>query len=97
MGSFQRSGKIQDRTKFLGGLRKKVGNLRQGTLQGMQEEWTTDAGKDVATLKGFGVTMKFTVDGTQWSCETEVPMWLPIPQAKVEHMIDKELDGLKGL
>lgn len=97
MGSFQRSGTFQDRPKFLDALKGKLGKLRSGTLAGMKEEWTHEGKTDVGTLSGFGVKIKLTVGDGAWDCAADIPLWIPIPQSKIEHIFDKEFEDLKGL
>jgi hypothetical protein len=96
MGAFTRSGTFQDRTKFLAGLKSKIGNLKDGALRGMEETW--DQGMPTTcTIAGFGVKVVFTVNEKDWSCEAAVPVWIPIPQAAIEERFDREFDALKGV
>lgn len=97
MGQFQRSGKFKSRDTFLETLKTKVGKLREGTLKGMKEEWKKEGGSDTGVLSGFGVNVTFSVRASDWDCKADIPVWLPIPQSKVEHIFDKEFEDLKNL
>jgi len=97
MGNFERSGTFKSRDKFVEGLKGRVGKLRQGALAVMKEEWKKEAGADVALLSGFGVKVRFEVKEKQYACRAELPVFLPIPQSKVEEMVDGLLKDLKDL
>ena len=97
MGNFERSGSFSDRPKFMDALKAKIGKLREGTLRGMKEEWTSEGAKDVGTLSGFmGVKITFTVQDSDWHCDARLPVFLPIPQSTIESMFDKEFEDLKA-
>ena len=96
MGSFTRSGRFQDRAKFVAALREKLAKLKDGAMRGLSETWE-EGPVTTATLSGFGARLAFTVGAGDWKCEAELPLWLPIAQSTIEEKFDRELEDLKGL
>lgn len=94
MGQFRREGTFTDRAAFLDRLRDKVAHLRSAVLPGMTEVWEKEDGFDHVRLSGFGASMRFTVGVQNWTCQTVLPDWLPIPQKRVEEKFDEELSDL---
>jgi hypothetical protein len=93
MGTFTREGQFKNRGAFLAALRGKLEKLRDGTLKGTLLAWT-DA---EATLEGFGAKVVFRVGEASWTCEAQLPVFIPIPQRMVEEKFDREFEALKGL
>jgi len=93
MGKFAREGGFRDRAVFLAALRKKLERLRDGALRGSTLDWT-DA---EASLAGFGARVVFRVGESTWTCEAELPSFLPIPQGMLEAKFDEEFEDLRGL
>jgi hypothetical protein len=96
MGAFTRSGTFRDRGKFVAALRRKIDSLKEGALRGFSETWE-DGAVTTASLSGFGAKVLFTVNASAWSCQAELPSWIPIPQAAIEQKFDQEFEELKGL
>jgi hypothetical protein len=95
MPEVKREGTFKNREKFVEGLRGVITKLRSGPLSAMKEEWKEQGKETVATLKGMGVTVDFTVREKAWSCEADVPFFMP--KGPVEDMLDRALAGLKDL
>jgi len=93
MGKFTREGGIKNRAAFLAALRGKLEKLRDGTLRGTTLNWS-DA---ESTLEGFGARVVFRVGESQWTCEAQLPSFIPIPQRMVEAKFDEEFAELNGL
>lgn len=94
MGSFHREGTFRDRDAFLTALRAKIDRLRDGALRGLEAEWTEDGGTTQALLRGFGARVTFRVGESSWTCDAEVPSWLPIPLSTIEEKFDREFKDL---
>ncbi|MBI4565878.1 MAG: hypothetical protein HY716_14415 [Planctomycetes bacterium] len=97
MGTFTRGGDFRDRSRFLAELRGKLERMRNGPLRGASVNWREDAGTTRAILAGFGATLAFTVDESSWTCEANVPDWIPIPPSVLEAKFDEEFRDLKDL
>ena len=97
MGSFTRTGTFKDQSAFVSALKVKIAKLKDGALRGMGERWEEAAGGPKATLSGFGVSVVFQVRAADWTCDADIPSWLPIPQASIEEKFDREFSDLKGL
>lgn len=93
MGTFTREGTFKDREVFLAALRGKLEKLRDGVLSGATLEWADGR----ASLEGFGARVVFRVDGARWSCEADLPSFIPIPQRMIEAKFDEEFAELRGL
>ncbi|MBI2931847.1 MAG: hypothetical protein HYY16_09365 [Planctomycetes bacterium] len=96
MGSFCRSGAFRDRTAFMAALRQRIKKMKEGPLGGFSETWT-DGPVSTGTLTGFGAKLVFTVRASEWTCDAELPSWLPIPQTMIEQKFDREFEELRGL
>ena len=97
MGSFERSGTFRDRARFPEGVRERLTKLTGGTAQGMTETWEKEGEADVARLAGFGVKIELTIKETSWTCDAQIPDWLPIPQKMIEEKFDKKFGELSDL
>lgn len=93
MGKFTREGAFKNREAFLAALRGKLEKLRDGTLKGTHLTW----GDTEATLEGFGAKVVFRVGEAGWTCEAQLPAFIPIPQRMVEAKFDEEFGELTGL
>jgi hypothetical protein len=97
MGSFQRSGAFQDREKFLAGVKEKLAKVVGGQGAGMSVAWEKAGADDVGRLSGFGVKVELVVKASTWSCNAEIPPWLPIPQSMIEQKFDEKFAELGRL
>jgi hypothetical protein len=97
MGSFQRSGSFQNRERFLEGVKQKLEKLMGGQAQGMTATWEKAGTDDVGRLAGFGAKIEFRVMETTWSCDANIPAWIPIPQAMIEQKFDEKFAELSKL
>ena len=79
------------------GVRERLTKLTGGAAQGMTETWEKDGETDVARLSGFGVRIEVKIEASTWSCEAEIPDWLPIPQKMIEEKFDKKFGELSEL
>ena len=98
MGNFTRQGTFVNRDAFLEGVRKKLEKLIGGAAQGMTNTWEKEeGGADVGRLSGFGVRIELTVREKDWTCQAEIPAWLPIPQKTIENTFDEKFAELSKL
>jgi hypothetical protein len=93
MGKFTRQGEFRSRQAFQTALRGKLEKLRDGVLRGGVLEWSDG----LASLEAFGARVVFRMNATTWSCEAELPSFLPIPVRMVEAKFDEEFSELNGL
>ncbi len=97
MGSFQRSGTFRNREAFLAGVKAKLEKLMGGAAQGMTSTWEKAGDQDVGRLSGFGAKIELTVGATDWTCQAEIPPWIPIPQSMIEAKFDEKFKELSNL
>jgi len=97
VGTFRRDGTFRDRARFLEAVKVKMAKLLGGAAQGMTETWEKAGEDDVARISGFGVRIELTVRATSWSCEAEIPAWLPIPQSMIEAKFDEKFGEMSRL
>ena len=97
MGTFQRSGTFVNRDKFLEGVKQKLEKLMGGAAQGMTATWEKQGADDVGRLAGFGAKIEFTVGEQRWTCQADIPSWLPIPQSMIEQKFDEKFAELSKL
>ncbi|HEU4339098.1 MAG TPA: hypothetical protein VFS19_03435 [Planctomycetota bacterium] len=93
MGSFKREGTIKNREAFLAALKGKLEKLRDGVMRGATLEWKDGH----ATLEGFGARVVFQVGDAKWTCDAQLPPFIPIPQRMIEAKFDEEFKELNGL
>ncbi len=97
MGSFERSGRFQDRERFLAGVKDKLAKVVGGPGQGMTTTWEKSGADDVGRLAGFGVKVELVVGASTWTCKADIPVWLPIPQSMIEQKFDEKFADLGKL
>ena len=97
MGSFQRTGTFQNRDRFLEGVKQKLEKLLGGQAQGMTATWEKAGAQDVGRLSGFGAKIEFTVGEKTWSCQADIPSWIPISQSVIEQKFDEKFSELSRL
>ena len=97
MGSFRRSGTFQNRDRFLEGVKQKLEKLLGGQAQGMTATWEKAGTDDVGRLSGFGARIEIVVGDKGWSCEANIPSWIPIPMSMIEQKFDEKFGELSKL
>jgi len=97
MGAFQRSGTFQNRDRFLEGVKQKLEKLMGGQAQGMTATWEKVGADDVGRLAGFGARIEIVVKEKDWSCQADIPSWIPIPLSMIEQKFDEKFAELSKL
>jgi hypothetical protein len=97
VGTFARSGTFQNRDRFLEGVKQRLEKLMGGQGQGMTATWEKSGADDVGKLSGFGAKIEFTVGEKSWSCQADIPSWIPIPQSMIEQKFDEKFAELSKL
>jgi hypothetical protein len=97
VGSFSRSGTFQNRDKFLEGVKQKLEKLLGGQAQGMTATWEKAGADDVGRLSGFGAKFEIVVGDKSWTCQADIPGWIPIPISMIEQKFDEKFAELSRL